>query len=220
MGRLLILKKDPSIIADFHTPALYSSFACAAVHEDAQHYYVTLIPLAERSPAYEMLMQRWQPHVLSVFTPAHGSARQPAPNTIYRYVLGHYPIVNLQAVQQFYLKHHNAKLDELMLNYCRRYIDFDFIDAGQKSLFVFAKDIDSNQPLPPIEQFPGADQYPDFLADLHELVTTHLQAPIKLSLLACIDNQHPAKEFSPGFFQRKQEAAPIQAATTNSTLQP
>jgi hypothetical protein len=151
-----------------------------------------------------MLIERWQPHIVSTFTPVHGSSRQPAQDGTYKYKLAHFPIINLTAVQQFYLKHHSKELDELMLNYCRRYIDFDFIDVEQKSLFVFAKEIDSSEPLPPIEQFPGADQHPEFLADLHELVTKHLQAPTKLSPLACIDNQYLAKQFSPGFFHRNQ----------------
>ncbi len=107
-----------------------------------------------------------------------------------------------------------------MLNYCRRYIDFDFIAVEQKSLFVFVKEIDSNEPLPPIEQFPGADQYPEFLADLHELVTKHLQAPTKLSPLACIDNQQLAQQFSPGFFHRNQPVFTTQPATlpTRATI--
>ncbi len=108
MGRFLILKKDPSIIADFQDAALFTSFACAALCENAEHYYVTLIPSAQRSPAYETLIQRWQPHVASVFTNVHGSSRQPAQDAIYRYKLAHFPIINVTAVQQFYLKHHST----------------------------------------------------------------------------------------------------------------
>lgn len=207
MGRLLILTKDPSILADFNDLALFASFACAALHEDAQHYFVTLIPSADDSAFEAMLMQHWQPYIVSAFTPVHGSLRQPTTDASYQYALKHYPINDVAAVQQFYSKHHSARLDEFMLNYCRRYIDFDYIDKEQKSLFVFSKNIDSDQPLPPIEQFPGAEQYPEFLADLHTLVTTHLQAPIKLSQLACIDNQQAAKSYSPAFFQTRPDHA-------------
>lgn len=220
MGRLLILKKNPNIIADFNNRALFGSFACAALHEDAQHYYVTLIPSADDSAAEELLMQRWQPYIASALTPVHGSARQPTADAAYKYVLAQYPINDVAAVQQFYIKHHSAKLDAFMLNYCRRYIDFDYIDTEQKSLFVFSKNIDSDQPLPPIEQFPGADQYQEFLTDLHELVTTHLQKPSKLSQLACIDNQQLAKQFSPGFFHRNRGTAPATVAATYSSLKP
>lgn len=218
MGRILILQKDPSIITDFQNTALFTSFACAALCEDAEHYYVMLIPSAERSPAYETLIQRWQPHVVSVIANVHGSSRQPAQDAIYRYKLAHFPIINVTAVQQFYLKHHSAELDDLMLDYCRRYIDFDFIDVEQKSLFVFVKEMDSNEPLPPIEQFPDADRHPEFLADLHELVTQHLQAPTKLSPLACIDNQRLVQQFSPGFFHRQQNDVGLRYRSAQPTI--
>lgn len=220
MGRLLILKKDPSIIADFQNAGLFTSFACAALCEDAEHYYVTLIPSAERSPAYETLIQHWQPYIVSALTSVHGSSRQPAQDANYRYKLAHFPIIHLPAVQQFYQKHHSTELDELMLNYCRRYIDYDFIDAEQQSLFVFVKEVDSNEPLPPIEQFPGADRHPEFLADLHELVTQHLQAPTKLLPLVCIDNQNLLKQFSPGLFHRRQHAASAKTTATHPSFQP
>lgn len=219
MGRFLILKKDPSIMADFQDTALFTSFACAALCEDAEHYYVTLIPPAERSPAYETLIQRWQPYIVSALTSVHGSSRQPAQDGTYKYKLAHFPIINVTAVQQFYLKHHSTELDKLMLDYCRRYMDFDFIDVEQKSLFVFVKEINSDEPLPPIEQFPGADQHPEFLADLHELVTKHLQPPTKLSPLACIDNQYLVKQFSPGFFHRNQGAAWVSLSPNLRKLQ-
>lgn len=217
MGRFLILKKNPSIIDDFQNDALFANFACAALCEDAAHYYVTLIPPAQRSPEYEILIQRWQPYIVSELKSVHGSARQPAQDS-YRYKLAHFPIVNLTAVQQFYLKHHSDALDKLMLDYCRRYIDFDFIDTEQKSLFVFVKEIDSNEPLPPIEQFPGADQHSEFVADLHELVTKHLKTPTKLSPLACIDNQHLVKQFSPRFFHRQQDEHTVHPPTLRPTI--
>lgn len=215
MGRLFILRKDLSIVCDFQDAKLFGSFACAALYEDAKYYYATLIPPADSTPAYEMLMRHWQPYLVSVTTSVHGSSRQPSPDTAYKHVLAQFPIVNLPAVQQFYAKHHSKELDELMLNYCRRYIDFDFIDAEpeQKSLFVFAKDINTNEPLPPIEKFPGTEQCPEFLADLKELVTTHLRTPVKLSQLDCIDNQLQATAYSPAFFQHKRETASRMTAT-------
>lgn len=216
MGRLLILKKDQAILTDFQDRALFADFACAALHADDQYYYVSLIPAAGSNLNDQKLMQRWESYIVSAFTPVHGSSRQPSSGAAYQYMLAHYPIVNLEAVRQFYAKHHSRKLDEFMLNYCRRYIDFDFIDAEQQSLYVFSKNTDSTEPLPPIEEYPGADQFPEFLADLHELVTKHLQPPAKLSLLACIDLQLPTKSFSPVLFQPKPDTAPTSTSTRPS----
>lgn len=207
MGHLLILTKNNSIIADFNDQSLFTNFICAALYQDAQHYYVTLIPRTTDSDAEETLIKHWQPYIVSTFASVHGSTRQPVKDTDYQYVLKQYPIVNLPAIQQFYSKHHGAKLDEFMLDYCRRYIDFDYIDAEHKSLFVFSKNLDSEQPQTPIDQFPGAEQFPEFLTDLHKLVSEDLKTPTKLSQLACIDNQRLTKSFSPTLFHPKPKHA-------------
>jgi hypothetical protein len=208
MGKLLILKKDPSIFADFQAVSLFSTYACAALYQDDQQYYVVLIPHQQQSFSYEYLFQRWQPYLIASITNIHGSAKTPEQESQYHYVLKQYPIVDLSGVEQFYTTHHSAALDELMLQYCMRYIDYDFIDRQNKLLFVFAKNAMeiSKKSLPPLNEFPGADAHPEFLADMQQLVTAQLKQPTNMQLLSCIDNQQQIyqpvnSQVSTAFFQ-------------------
>lgn len=182
---MIIFKKETDVSIYFQDKLNFKSCHLSALFSDQHHYYAVIAATQDTNAALAKLKSSLREYIIiDDISIAHDDERNAKDKFEYEYSLRVFPIYLLENVREFYT-HITSEIAQYFLEANKLFIDYDFISAESKQLFVFTKKLAGATPANDTE---GRQKFPEFYARLDKLIKDEIGGPATLALAFIYDN--------------------------------